>query len=402
MASILRVDKPSGELDYFRIQIRGRGKSPASVRWRVPEGAVWSQRKIDSEVRKFAAQFEEKVHSGQPVTREQKKQAAEAEAAAQAEAERKNVSFRNFYENVFLPAKKREIVSSTVQSYNSLFSNYVLPAFGDIPIKEITSSDIRAFQNKMLESCAVITVNHRMKKVSCVFEMAVELEVIESNPCNRVSSIKEDKETTANRIMEKENLVRDESLKKIVDYLENENLFWKCFGFTALDSGCRVGELLGLEWDNITFCDDGTALLRIEKTVTLAGEIISPKTSNSIRVVDVGEKVAELLGQLKSEAKENRSFVFTCLKDTPIAYSTVSTFFRRLSKKVGFRVTAHSMRHISSSLQVAAGVPLSVISKRNGHSMQTLLTTYVHAGEDRGRGGASARKLLASISGTSL
>jgi len=58
----------------------------------------------------------------------------------------------------------------------------------------------------------------------------------------------------------------------------------------------------------------------------------------------------------------------------------VSRHFHRLIRRAGLRqVRFHDLRHCSASLQISAGVPLGIVSKRLGHSSIAITSdTYGH------------------------
>lgn len=69
--------------DYYDIRVsRGRGKAYLSMRWPVPDG--WSQRAIDREVRKVAAEFERKCKAGEVVSRSEQASADAQDAIERA------------------------------------------------------------------------------------------------------------------------------------------------------------------------------------------------------------------------------------------------------------------------------------------------------------------------------
>ena len=74
----------------------------------------------------------------------------------------------------------------------------------------------------------------------------------------------------------------------------------------------------------------------------------------------------------------------------------VSRQFKLLSKRVGLPVKRlHDLRHGSASLQLAAGVPIAVVSQRLGHSTISLTAdTYSHLLEGVGRDAAERAAAL--------
>ena len=67
---------------FYEIRVNmGRDKPQLASRWYVPDG--WSQKAIDREIAKVAAEFERQCKSGEVISREEHKR-REAEAAAAA------------------------------------------------------------------------------------------------------------------------------------------------------------------------------------------------------------------------------------------------------------------------------------------------------------------------------
>lgn len=79
MPSIRKRTTKDGR-DYYEITVsRGRSQARLFSRWYVPEG--WSQRAIDRELAKVAAEFERQCKAGEIVSRKEKRQQAALEAA---------------------------------------------------------------------------------------------------------------------------------------------------------------------------------------------------------------------------------------------------------------------------------------------------------------------------------
>ena len=81
MPSIRKKTSKTGETIYEIRVSRGRGKTQISKSWTPP--AHWSQRAIDRELTKVAAEFERQCKAGEVVSREEKRQ-QEAQEAAEA------------------------------------------------------------------------------------------------------------------------------------------------------------------------------------------------------------------------------------------------------------------------------------------------------------------------------
>ena len=83
---------------FYEIRVsRGRDKTYLTRRWYPPEG--WSQKAIDRELSKVAAEFEREAQAGEVISRAEKRQ-QEAQEAAEAA---KILTMRQYSERVFMP-----------------------------------------------------------------------------------------------------------------------------------------------------------------------------------------------------------------------------------------------------------------------------------------------------------
>lgn len=99
MPSTRKMTNKAGE-SFYEIRVsRGRSAAPLSMRWYPPAG--WSQRAIDRELCKVAADFERRCQAGEILSRsEQHEREAEARRAAA-----KVQTLKQYSEGVFMPAK---------------------------------------------------------------------------------------------------------------------------------------------------------------------------------------------------------------------------------------------------------------------------------------------------------
>lgn len=149
----------------------------------------------------------------------------------------------------------------------------------------------------------------------------------------------------------------------------------------GLHTGCRRGELLGLEWSRV---DRSRRLLRLEAEHTKAGRR---------RVVPLNdEAMAALDGQREWLRRRGivSPWVFGLAPDRRI--TTFQKGFKAACRRAGiedFRI--HDMRHTFASWLVMAGVSLYVVKDLLGHSSITVTERYAHLSPDQGR---SAVQLL--------
>lgn len=149
---------------------------------------------------------------------------------------------------------------------------------------------------------------------------------------------------------------------------------------TAVSTGMRAGELLGLGWSSIDFLL-GTA--RIQRTFYRMGRkqlFQEPKTEKGRRVVNLLPTVVEVLRDLKAEqdaVKREMSTAYTeldlvCQADgKPLhLHNIVTRDFRRVTKKAKLpRIRFHDLRHSHATDLLAHGEHRhpKVVQERLGH-----------------------------------
>jgi len=167
-------------------------------------------------------------------------------------------------------------------------------------------------------------------------------------------------------------------IDRLIDAFEGTGYY--ALVFTALYSGMRRGELLGLRW-----CDVDLPLATISVTQSLqrlyGGEfsVREPKSTHSRRLIPLPPSLAVLLRSHKEHEEQRKKLlgktvaptdlVFSRYDGSPLDPSTVSHTFADIVTKSGLKnVRFHDLRHAHASLMLRTGANPKVISERLGHS----------------------------------
>ncbi|NHN31221.1 tyrosine-type recombinase/integrase [Paenibacillus agricola] len=158
----------------------------------------------------------------------------------------------------------------------------------------------------------------------------------------------------------------------------------------------RSGELCSLKWPDMNF---DTNEVRIIKTIYSKGrmgtyELTPPKTTGSIRTIDIDSSVMELFVKYKSKQEKllvaakkagievnDKGFVFCRSNGYPYYQASVIRRMRILMKKTEIKkhATPHIFRHTHISMLAEAGVDITTIMKPVGHDeMKTTMKIYTH------------------------
>jgi integrase len=139
---------------------------------------------------------------------------------------------------------------------------------------------------------------------------------------------------------------------------------------TAVYTGLRLGELLGLQWQDVDL--DG-GVLHVRRQYTLTGELTEPKTKKGLRRVPLGDNMVALLRRhkLASRFSQTEDFVFASRTGTPLSHRNVQVRgfeAARDEAELPGTLTFHKLRHAFASLAAHRGVPMSVLSEVMGHA----------------------------------
>lgn len=135
-----------------------------------------------------------------------------------------------------------------------------------------------------------------------------------------------------------------------------------------MNTGCRRGELLGLEWSRVDFT---------HRLLFLAARHTKTRVRRTIPLNDQAIQALNELRRWHQQDCPESEWVFTSAAGGHIRW--LKTAFRNSCKRAGitdFRV--HELRHTCASWLVMAGVDLYVVRDLLGHASITSTERYAH------------------------
>ncbi len=156
------------------------------------------------------------------------------------------------------------------------------------------------------------------------------------------------------------------------------------FAMMAL-SGMRVGETLGLSWED---GDWSRSLLRVRQQAS-RGRLRVLKSRTSAAALPMHPRLAELLAaHWRDSGQPSAGLVFGLHGKPRTAEGLAQRHLRPLLVKLGIpHGGAHSFRHHHCNALWAAGVPAHAIQRLMRHSTLAMTQRYSHAGEGELRRG---------------
>ena len=308
-----------------------------------------------------------------------------------------NIKFEVFSEQWFEEYAKLNHRSTSLRRDRDL-AKRVYPALGYMRMDKISARDIQQFINSLAQNGANQntggplsrkTMIHHLSFISSIFEYAIKMDMLNFNPCKKVTIPKYDANGKASHYEKK--IYTKEQVKQFLDIIGNAEMKYKVFFNLAIFTGCRRGELMGLEWKDIDF---ETGLISICRTSNyVPGKRTYTditKTQTSTRFIYVPESITQLLKEYKQYQDKYKSQLgdqwvecdrlFTKWNGEPMSMNTPYCWLKKECEKQNFPFYGiHTFRHLNASLQINAGVDPTTVAAMLGHSTpQTTLSIYSH------------------------
>jgi len=284
--------------------------------------------------------------------------------------------------------KKLSLKPSTYKSYDNMIQRYMVPTIGGIKLQQLKPEHIQ----KMIitlndQGLSPRTIQYAHRVLSMALGQAVENEILMKNPAKSTNLPKQHKKE-ARALTREEQSVFLEALKG--DPKENAIRF-------ALTTGVRVGELLGLSWDDI---DMEQTKIRITKNLQRIDSkivISTPKTAKGKRDIPLIEEAIQILKRQNKRQLEQRlkagsawqknNYVFTTAIGSPLDKDHINRTLRRVCEKANIKpFSVHTLRHTFATRGLEAGIGLKVMQEILGHaSLAVTADTYSHVMPDKKR-----------------
>ena len=315
----------------------------------------------------------------------------------------KSLKFSEFTEIWKRDYGSKELAPSTYKRYCRMLETRLLPYFGHFYINKIRPTDIMKFYDLLEKDTQLVrkkgnngtktkkplsgkTILEHHRLLRAMLHRAVYWQLIVSNPAERVQAPRAKKP--------KRRSYDDEQTKILLENLEQlsiEDTKYKVAIILTVFTGVRLGELMGLEWQDIDFKNGIISINRSSQYLSDMGVFTKvPKTESSIREIAIPEFIISLLEEYKLWYEEQKSIynelwndsnrLFVQADGKPMHPSTISKWFVKYVGQIGLPViNFHGLRHTNASLLVAQNIDKAIISARLGHAqISTTLNFYVH------------------------
>jgi integrase len=309
----------------------------------------------------------------------------------------------------WLENQRGKLRPKTITLYDGYLQRHVLPRLGRLRVIEITVDDVARLIGEMQRGIyyeqragrfvkrerktgyAAWTIRGVITVLGRVLGHAARRGLIPENPVRKLE--RGERPRVARRDLRV--LDRDE-IGRLLDQAPHK---YRTLLATAVFTGLRQGELLGLTWQDL---DLTAGLVRVRRQLDRQGQLVEPKTSAAKRDVELMASLVAMLKQHKQQAfahgrAKPADFVFASEAGTPLGYRNIAR--RGLEpalNRAGLirRVRWHDLRHAYASLLIAQGANVGYVARQLGHtSARITLDVYQHE-FDRAEHGQRTRDAL--------
>lgn len=293
-----------------------------------------------------------------------------------------------------------QLKPGTADTYKNALNRYLIPAFGNLYLEEISSRAISDYmsrahfpdEDRLLTGAKLKMLSYCMRSV---MKYALKQSYIEHDPCvGAIVPERKDRRDTRKKYLEDREI--GAFLKLFAEY-NQYNTAIKLLLYTGL----RSGELLGLKWSDIDF---RSHVIRIDKSLTnIPGSFIltTPKSEAGRRIIYMNKTIEALLKEHKRNcAQDNRygdnvrntsyrrisgdEIVFTNRSGGFLTRQTLNRRFHKATAGTPFAsMSLHCLRHSNATMLLNNGLDLKLVAEHLGHSkISTTADIYANVTEE--------------------
>jgi len=304
-------------------------------------------------------------------------------------------------EKWMLHLETQDRAPSTMIRYRSAIDVRIVPALGSFELTKLTAADLDAFYGALLkQGLHPLSVRKCHAVLSAALHQAEKWGLIDRNPIVRSSPPPaRQREIVPPTINE---------VRQLIVECERFNPDLARLFTVAATTGCRRGELCGLQWGDIDF-EKATMVVARSISDTPGNVVVKDTKTHATRRMALDPMTVELLRRHKETVDRRAKAAGVTIKSTGFIWSQlvdasgpyrpirVSGTFRGVRDKLGLtNVTFHGLRHFSATALAGQGVGIRTIAGSLGHANPNLtLRTYAHFLDVADREAATAMGLLA-------
>ncbi len=266
----------------------------------------------------------------------------------------------------------------------------------DLGWRKLTSLNLIVMQDAINKLCSDNARKNSKKILVDMLEKAIDTDLLTKNTAKQIVTDLDKKEKKERRVL---------TIGETKQFLtQADGTFYYNLFVLALETGMRIGELCGLQWEDVDlknkmlfvnhtlcyFSNDGKYIFEMHDTKTNNGKRTIPLTERAIRALKrqkIQKQEIRIKGKAAPEGYED--LVFVTKNNKPTQQFLVQESMGLIIKKIqedntNFDTfTPHTFRHTFATRALENGMQIKTLSRLLGHGdIQLTMNLYCHVTED--------------------
>lgn len=291
-----------------------------------------------------------------------------------------NINFKYVCDE-WLNFKRNKIKITTYYGVEKTTKKYIYKYFYNFKLHDIKIHNLQEWKNTLIKSNLSISRTNLI--ISYLKEILTYSNVyydFDTKIANYLVKIRDDSPIKNDSL--KDNYWTYEEYNRFITNVD-DNYYSLIFKFLYY-TGVRLGELRALNWNDIDFIKKTLSITKsMSKDSFQKGSIIvSPKTKNSIRTLDLSNNLINELLAYKEEQKKIYGFNNNWYVFGGFQYLGITTLRNKLNQYIKIanvkKITIHGFRHSHVSLLIDIGCDFKDVAERIGDTIKMVQETYYH------------------------
>jgi integrase len=308
-----------------------------------------------------------------------------------------DILYEDFLQKWLYVVKQKDLKPSSFDRLEATVLNDVIPRLGYMKFTQITSLDIeeQLLLDLKNEGRSISSRKKAYNAVNASCKYAVG-DIIKYNPCDKVNPPKKPKTKEGEKIV----FLSDDEIEKFKNACyskwdsSDKRRFKKADAYIfMLNTGIRMGEMIGLQWNDIDIDNKKVHIKRNvvsvknRKNDTYEKNVQdSAKTYASDRTIPLNKTAIDCLTYLKSIKTFDDDFVINSRYGGVVPPNSFEKTYNLIIDKAGIdrsKHGTHTLRHTFATHHFKNKVNIKFISKWLGHQdVSTTYNKYIHIIEE--------------------
>lgn len=297
-----------------------------------------------------------------------------------------NYSVREWYRFYIDLIKKPILKEKSIRLYDTIFRNHIDPVIGDMRLTAVRPAHcMKVLHIAAGQKLSDITRDKIRSVMRDMFMCALEYNYIAENPVRRNVKVVH---TELNK--EGRQVLTAEEQKR---FLTEARKYAQYPAYALmLQTGMRLGELMSLQWRDISFKKRVIHIFRTGEYRDGEFRVTSPKTPYSRRKIPMTKKSEEILLGLReayadlpdSEHKKD-GYIFLNGEGKIVSPGVYRGVMNRIVKTLGLsKISPHCLRHTFATRCIEAGMQPKTLRAILGHaSISITMNLYAHVTKEQ-------------------